>query len=339
MLRLCTRLLVGVLLALAGSLTWSGAHAGLMTGQRLTVAGVQRSYDLYVPDELGQGPVALVFMFHGHMGRSAVMTGANDRAAPYKRWLDLAARHKFIVVAPQGEKGADGYRGWNDCRADAQTNPRTDDLAFVDAMLAALRVRYPIDTARIYATGTSNGGNFCYRLAQERSEVFAAVAPVVAAMPARNKCQIPSRPVSVLIMNGTADPILPYAGGPVGRRQRDQQQRGSVLSTEDSVKYWVTHNGTETKPVIGTLADVEPDDGGQVSVATYGSGRAGTEVVLYRVQGGGHTEPSLSEHYGWLYRRVVGPQNHDIEMADVVWRFFQRHQRIHDADVPSNRVQ
>lgn len=50
------------------------------------------------------------------------------------------------------------------------------------------------------------------RLAMEVPEKFAAVAAVVASNPVDNKCRERHLPVSVLFMNGTADPILPYKG-------------------------------------------------------------------------------------------------------------------------------
>ena len=88
----------------------------------------------------------------------------------------------------------------------------------------------------------------------------------------------------------------------------------------------MSRNGGSS-PVIEELPDVDSDDGSTIRVTAYANGQQGAEVVLYEVRGGGHTEPSLSQHYGWVYRRIVGPQNHDIEMAEVVWRFFQRHHR------------
>jgi polyhydroxybutyrate depolymerase len=52
--------------------------------------------------------------------------------------------------------------------------------------------------------------------------------------------------------------------------------------------------------------------------------------VLYEVRGGGHTEPSLTEHNRRLYKRIVGPQNRDIEMAEEVWSFFKNRRRQAD---------
>lgn len=70
-----------------------------------------------------------------------------------------------------------------------------------------------------------------------------------------------------------------------------------MLSTGDSVKHWVQHNGTETEPATEVLPDTNPKDRGHICLAIYGNVRAGTEVVLYEAVGGGHTEPSLSGHY------------------------------------------
>ena len=50
-------------------------------------------------------------------------------------------------------------------------------------LLEKVITEHPIDKHRLYAHGTSNGGNMVYRLAQERPERFRAMAAVVAAMP------------------------------------------------------------------------------------------------------------------------------------------------------------
>jgi len=299
--------------------------AGLVKDQTLQVGELTRTYDLYIPERRGDDPLPLVVLLHGHMGDADLMLGKNRKAAPYKRWLDIAAREGLIVAVPNGAVGSDGYRGWNDCRADAQTNPKTDDVAFIDRLIEAVAVRAAVDRRRVYVHGTSNGGNMVYRLAQELPDHFAAFAAVVAAMPARNACREPTRPVSLLIMNGTDDPILPYRGGPVGRRARDKEARGTVLSTADSVKYWLARDGITTDPAVTDVPDTDPHDGSTVHIERYTGGKSGSEVVLYEIRGGGHTEPSRSERFGLLYRLIVGKQNGDMEMVDEVWKFFSAH--------------
>jgi len=55
----------------------------------------------------------------------------------------------------------------------------------------------------------------------------------------------------------------------------------------------------------------------------YSIGIKGTEVILYKVYGGGHSAPSILERYSWLFEKYFGKQNHDIEMTTEVWNFFK----------------
>jgi len=65
-----------------------------------------------------------------------------------------------------------------------------------------------IDPGQIYATGVSNGGKMSLRLACEASDLLTGVAAVIAALPAGLECR-PAKPVSIMLMNGTEDPLVP----------------------------------------------------------------------------------------------------------------------------------
>ena len=108
---------------------------------------------------------------------------------------------------------------------------------------------------------------------------------------------------------------------------REKGGRGTTASTADSVAYWLTVNGITAKPQITEFPDRVTKDHSTVVRYRYANAANEPAVVLYEVRGGGHTEPSLTEHYRWLYKRIVGPQNKDIEMADEVWQFFQPYRR------------
>ena len=307
------------------SLGHGSVEAGLQRGLTLNVHGVSRTFDLYLPENSRGRSLPLVLMFHGHSGDSDVMTGENNRRAPYKLWLTLADQYHFAVAAPNGEKGPDGYRGWNDCRADATTNPKSDDVAFVLALLDHIESLILVDKSSVYATGTSNGGNMVLRLAMETPQRFAAIAAVVAAMPKHNGCHEQKTPISVLFMNGAKDPLLPYQGGTVGKQKAG---RGETASAADSVQYWLEVNHINAKPEIHEFPDVSNKDHSTVVRYRYASDGGAEEVVLYEIRGGGHTEPSKTEHYRRWYKRIVGKQNYDIEMAEEVWEFFAKHRRL-----------
>ena len=292
---------------------------GLFASHAIEIDGTSRSFDFFIPTNLGPSEPPLVFLFHGAKLNTDHLTGERGRVAPYSVWMELAKAEKFIVVYPQGAVGPLDGPGWNDCRADASTNPAEDDVAFVAALIDQFVRTHNVDPQRVYASGTSNGGHMSLRLAHELSDKIAAVAPMVAAMPAIS-CNVPVNPISVLFMNGTVDPLLPYGGGKVAP---EAGGRGTVLSAQESVAAWVTFNQTDEIPTVRAFADIDPSDGSTVTSTTYMNGIEETEIVLYEIAGGGHVEPSLQEQYSRIFEVTFGRQNHDIEMATEIWNFFR----------------
>lgn len=319
-----TLLVLTLMVSMSGLIGCSGSNNqespeyGLFTENEIVVDGLRRTYDYYVPEELGTSPVPLVFLLHGGGSESADLTGENGFQAPYKEWLRIADEEKFIVLFPNGETSPLGGQGWNDCRADATTNPTVDDVHFFDTLLEQFSGRYSIDSDRIYVSGTSNGGHMSIRLALERSRVVAAIAPIVAAMP-EVPCSEPDEPISILFILGTEDPLSPYEGGEVSPVTGG---RGTVLSAQESVNLWTLFNQTDSTPMVVELPDINMMDNSTVTQYTYSNGLQGTEVVLLEVDGGGHVEPSINQQYSIALELLLGAQNHDFEMARVVWSFF-----------------
>ena len=300
------------------------AYAGLLTDQAIVIDGHTRTYNLYVPEATPNTPRPLVLLLHGHFGDADSMTGKRLRRSAYKIWPKIAEREGWILVIPNGSIGPDGYRGWNDCRADAETNPDTDDVKFLNALVDSVAQQYPVNPQRIYVNGTSNGGNMAFRLAQESGDKYRAIAAIVASMPQKNKCTPVNTPVSVLVMNGTEDPLLPYQGGGVGKDTSDNKDRGTVLSTRKTIDYWIGVNAITGAPNRKDLPDISKRDKSTVHIEQHRNEDTAMEVTLYEVRGGGHTEPSLSEHHRRFYKLIVGHQNRDMEMAEHVWSFFER---------------
>ena len=235
MLKIFVVILFAISIVYAGEKTLG--IGGRMQHNTMKIDGLERTYDLYIPMGLGTTSYPLIFLLHGHGGSVSQLTGQNGNAAPHKVWFEIAEREKLILVIPSGTLSPDGNPGWNDCRADAETNPKADDVKFISELIKTVDKSYAVDRSRIFASGISNGGNMALRLAHELSDQVAAVAVVASAMPKVNACRPPAHPVSVLFMNGTADPILPYEGGEVAK---GWGKRGSVISTEASTQYWIT---------------------------------------------------------------------------------------------------
>ena len=314
------RLYVLIIITLLSNLT----YAELVKDQVFSIDGIERTYDLYVPSKKVSGDRPLVLLLHGHFGDADVMTGANNKPAPYKVWLSIAEREGWYVLIPDGLTGPDGSQGWNDCRKNSTVNPASDDVKFLNSLTDKITSKHWVDKSRIYIHGTSNGGNMSYRMAQEAGNKYRAFAAIVSQMTEVSKCKSLNHPISALVMNGTKDPILPYEGGKVGKRKVGQDKRGAVISTEETINYWLENNAIRSKPIVKRLPNNNKKDRSTVLVKQYLGGKNNTEVVLYEIRGGGHTEPSLTEHFGRLYKRIVGKQNKDFEMAEEVWKFFDR---------------
>ena len=149
----------------------------------------------------------------------------------------LADEQGFAVVYP------DAYKGyWNACNAvgDYSANRlNIDDVGFLTGIVDKLITEIGVDRDRVFAAGVSRGGHMAYRLALEAPSRFRAVAAVAASVPvAENfKCKPAGQGTSsVMIMNGTKDPINPVRGW---RRRASSAclKRGKVRSARDSGQY------------------------------------------------------------------------------------------------------
>ncbi len=287
----------------------------------IMVDGLERRYAIYIPEGIKNISIPLVFELHGGGIYIEDMTGESGFKTPYKLWMNLAETEKFIVVYPEGLNGAYGKPTWNDCRGDCSVYSNADDVKFITVLIEHLMKEYNIDSNKIYVSGTSNGGFMALRLAVELGDKIAAVAAIAAGMPAKSKCKNPFHPISVLFMNGTNDNHMPYSGGYVSNPPNPLH--GSVLSTDSSVSFWVHFNKTDTIPLISTFNDLDSNDGGVVDKFVYKNGLKETSVVLYKINGGGHSAPSIKERYSKLFEKYFNKQNHDIEMTNEVWNFFK----------------
>jgi polyhydroxybutyrate depolymerase len=197
-------------------------------------------------------------------------------------------------------------------------------VGFTAALIDDVARLHRVDADRVYATGLSNGAIFSQTLAMRLAPRFAAIAPVAGGIAAPlGERFAPAAPVSVLILQGTADPLVPYAGGEI--RPPWSDSRGSVLPTEETVRRWAEVNGCGLLPVEMHLPDRDPADGCRATRLTYDGCRAGTSVVLYRLEGGGHTWPNAEQR---LPSRVVGRLCRDIDASEVIWDFFRTHPRV-----------
>jgi len=295
--RLASILLSGILVTPLAAQT-----PGMEQRRTLGVGGSRRSYLLYLPSSWQRGrSLPLVLVFHGAGARSAGM-------ARHTGFSRVAEREGFAVVYPDGIN-----RRWNDGRG---IGGARDDVGFVRLLVDSLERELGIDRRRVYATGISNGAMFSHRLACDLPGMLAAIAPVAGAVPVglAERCGA-AAPVAVLAFQGTADPFVPYAGGGVALRG------GAVLSAARSAGFWARVNGCAPAPEVGPPVD-SVTDGTRLRRDTYPGCRENRSVVLYTIEGGGHTWPG-----GPSASRRIGRASREIDATGAIWDFFQRHPR------------
>lgn len=281
----------------------------------IDISGTSRNYHVYLPKKASNAP--MVVLLHGNRSSNDELLGFTNVTAPYKIWETIAAQENIILVVPNGIDGPSGHRGWNDCRSDSEGNSVANDVLFIESLIDFVLNEQNANDSKIFAVGTSNGGHMAMRLAQEIPKKLSAFASIVASNPVNLQCANSTEPISALFMNGTDDPINPYAGGAMAGN------RGEVFSAQATIDYWINRNQTDTNAIVTDFADTDTSDDATVKKQLYANGTDNTEVVLYEIIGGGHTEPSKEERYGDLFKVVVKAQNGDIEMADEVWNFFK----------------
>jgi polyhydroxybutyrate depolymerase len=170
------------------------------------VLGGARPATVIAPAD-AQGPLPLVLVLHGYGD-----TGMS--LATHLGYVALARRERVVLVVPDGTPDRRGARFWNATDACCNFERRdVDDVAYLRGLVREAKGAFPIDPARVYVVGLSNGGFMAHRLACEAADDFAAVLSI-AGVPWQDaaRCR-PSSPVSVLQVHGDADRIVPYAGG------------------------------------------------------------------------------------------------------------------------------
>ena len=230
----------------------------------------------------------------------------------------LAEEHGFIAVYPQGYDG-----DWNDCYVKgpfAAKIENIDDVGFLHALVDRLVRDHDADRAHVYVTGVSNGGAMTIRLALQTPDFARAYAAVIASMPTPENMAITPKgvPVSLLIMNGTADPMNPWGGGDVAF-YGVFSNRGPVLSAEASIDYFLKLDGLGGPPARTQLPDIDTSDGSTAQRQRW-TAPGKRSVTLITIHGGGHAVPHPAR-YG---RRLLGNTNRDFHAANEIWNFFQQ---------------
>jgi polyhydroxybutyrate depolymerase len=278
----------------------------------LSINGATRTFTVQLADAR---PAPLVIVLHGNTQSGADMAARTS-------WPAVAKRERFSIVLPDGLN-----RAWADLRPYSKRAGRappkgTDDVAFIAALIEKFVHDGTADPKRIYVTGLSNGGAMTMTMVCARADLFAAAASVIINLTDESAAAChPSRPVPMLIMNGTADPLIPYEGG----RGSSRFAAAGFWSTAKTLDFWRRANGCDMRDAAAIRLDHhDPSD---PTTVTWIDSRCppGRDVVLYRIDEGGHRMPGFPDaRFPRLVNALFGPQNHDIDGAEIIWAFFRK---------------
>jgi polyhydroxybutyrate depolymerase len=267
--------------------------------RKIQVGKTEREYFINIPQSCQDKPSPVVFVLHGGATSSGIAMHLKTD------FTKLGASAGYVTVYPSG------INGWNigshDMYSVQRRTSNADDVGFFRTMFDELIEKKIADPARIYLVGGSNGGVMTQYLVCNLADRIAAAGVIVATLPraAETKWPKPTKPVPMIVLLGTEDPMKPWDGN------RDQ------MSAEETIAYWRKQNKCDSEGKKWELPDKDPRDGCRIHAQRWG----GTApVVFYTMQGHGH---------GWPMQRRranedLGKGTNDISAPEEFWGFFEK---------------
>ncbi|MFA5831876.1 MAG: T9SS type A sorting domain-containing protein [Bacteroidota bacterium] len=262
--------------------------------------GKARDCYVYLPQSRGaQAGLPVVFNLYGY-------GGSYYEARTYHHSHILGDSVGFITVYPDAFN-----KRWNSGLGDNPDwpTPNVDDVGFISLIIDSLISRYKIDTARVYACGNSNGGFMCLKLAGRLGNRIAAVASVSGVVANSTAASYATtRLVPVLTMNGTSDNLLPYYDSTIT----------GLFSVDQTTEFVRNKNFCLLPAEVISIPDINPNDQSTVVKYLYRSSTNTSQVVHYKIIGGGHEWPGSPTYAG---ATVI---NRDIDAIKEIWNFFKQ---------------
>jgi poly(3-hydroxybutyrate) depolymerase len=244
----------------------SGGDLKLRPGNNLlkiNFKGVVRELFVELPADMKKGErYPVVFGFHGDGGPKGAY---NRRLSPYVK------KHRIIGISIQGtpKRAGSGASSWDHHKG---SDVDVDDIGFVQYLVDYLNETERADLKRVYATGGSSGGLFCYRLAKE-TKLFAAIGPTKCGM-IKGSHEPDSNTAHLSIMQVIGNEDKSFNGS---------SKRLTMYSAEQRIEIWRSFLKCNPKPSINTKIK-------GMTVKTYLNNKE-LEVVYCMLHGVGHRIP------------------------------------------------
>lgn len=333
---------IAFVLSLFTNVSASTTIGGLTLDERVNFGGIERSFDFYVPSSYtGEKEVPLMLSFHG--------SGSSSQGQMLlTNFIGLAEREGFIVVFPDStvinpdgsllapgtysdayDPGVDLIRRWNinspAVNPAMQKLSTIDDVGFTEALIDHFAENYHIEESRVYATGMSWGGFFSNHLAVHLNDRLAGIGAVTGQMALSTPQPMLKNGMAVVYVMGDHDPTVPPTGIP-----------GLTHSVKDALSYWlkvnnkarvgsVTYLPYEEKMIPQPFGLPAVLDDTKIRREVFSKGNIHKpQVVLYTVEGGGHTWPGGPQY---LPASMIGKASQQMNASEMIWNDLKEYSR------------
>jgi polyhydroxybutyrate depolymerase len=255
------------------------------TQHTITVNGVPREFLVHMPPR-PTPRMRLVVDFHG--------AGSNMQQQDLYSNFDASAdQYGFVVASPNGIDAP--VRQWRFLGT-------RDDVNFAKQLVPALVADACVDPEHAYAVGISSGSAMAASLACQASDTYAGFGLVAGNFYLPPICAS-ARRRPIISFHGTADAAVPYGGG------RVLNSALPVGAEEKTMAAWAAHNGCRAGPITTRISS---------EVTRLSWSDCAAPVVLFRIEGGGHSWP------GAISVPRLGYTTHQISATTEMWSFFRQ---------------
>ena len=262
--------------------------SGTLTEHKFKHKGVEYTYSVYIPKNI-KADAPLVMVLHGY--------GSKDVPVIKYGFNPVADKEGFAICYPHGPKDENNKIYWSiGYKYHIETKQMRDDVGFLVRLVKHMQKTYNLSKENVFSAGNSNGGAMGYILAYKKPEKFAAIASVSGhIMEYMYRRLEPKRPIPIMEIHGTHDPLARWNGDPF-----NNDLRGGDIAIPRVVGLWATVNRC-TYEVTEELPQIR----NKIIAHKYKGGTNGNEVWLYEIVNGKH---SYAEK--------------DMNTAAEIWKFF-----------------
>jgi polyhydroxybutyrate depolymerase len=271
-----------------------------------------RQYLIHLPPSFESSQkLPVIFALHGG-------GGTYKNTIKFYNLDGLADQNGFIIVYPNAVNKAWHMPGI--ASREKKLDTAVDDVHFISVLIDTLIANYKANDKRVFCTGISRGGMFSLFLADKLCNRIAGIAPVCGGISktVENDYSF-SRPMPVLLINGTDDPLVKYNGG-VGKfnKRNEDNEDADMLPTEDLLAKIIKLDNCSSNAVAIQLPDTNTQDDCTAVETIYNCNKVTVDFI--KVINGGHTWPGGSQY---LPKFLIGKVCRDFNASEKIFDFFK----------------